>query len=130
MPRKRQQPENEPRVLLLENDAGVRRSLQMLLRTHGFDVRSYASAAPLLTDPWVGEAQFLVSDYQLEQGTGIEALRALRAAGWNRRAILITASPAIDIAEAARAAGFHALLEKPFEPNALIGLLTDDADSD
>ena len=128
MPRERQLPQNGPRVLLLENDAGVRRSLHMLLRTHGFDVRSHASVESMLADPSLGEAQFLVSDYRLDRATGIEALRALRAAGWKRRAVLITASPVIDLAETARAAGFDALLEKPFEPHALIGLLTDDAD--
>jgi FixJ family two-component response regulator len=130
MPRKRQPLENGPRVLLLENDAGVRRSLHMLLRTHGFDVRSHASVESMLADLSIGEALFLVSDYRLDRATGIEALRALRAAGWKRRAVLITASPVIDLAATAAAAGFDAMLEKPFEPQALIALLTEGPDSD
>src|SRR3546814_15865794 len=40
-----------PRLLLLEDDAGVRRSLQLLLRARGFDVRAYAAGAALLADP-------------------------------------------------------------------------------
>jgi FixJ family two-component response regulator len=123
MPREPQQPETGPRVLLLEDDAGVRRSLHLLLRAHGFDVRSYAAPGPLLADLAVGDAQFLVSDYQLDQTSGIEVLRALRTAGWMRRAILITAFPSADLHKAAKAAGYDAVLEKPLEPHVLIGLL-------
>lgn len=127
MPSKHQRPENGPRILLLEDDAGVRRSLHLLLRAHGFDVRSYASPEPLLADLSVGEAQFLVSDYQLDQSTGIEVLRALRAAGWMRRAILVTAFPSAGLRDAALAAGYDAVLEKPLDANVLLGLLRDDA---
>jgi FixJ family two-component response regulator len=128
MSRMRQRPENGPRVLLLEDDAGVRRSLHLLLRAHGFDVRSYASPEPLLADPSVGEAQFLVSDYQLDQSTGIEVLRALRAAGWMRRAVLITAYPSDELRDAAKVAGYDVVLEKPLDHHALIDLLGGDPD--
>jgi FixJ family two-component response regulator len=127
---KRQRPENGPRVLLLEDDAGVRRSLHLLLRAHGFDVRSHASAEPLLADPSLGQAEFLVSDYQLDQTTGIEVLRALRLAGWMQRAILITAFPSAALNDAAKAAGYDAVLEKPVEAHVLIGLLNDSSDPD
>ena len=35
-------------VLLIEDDEAVRRSLQMLLHWRGYDVRSFAGAAPVL----------------------------------------------------------------------------------
>ncbi len=35
-----------PRVLLVEGDDGVRRSLHLLLHGSGYDVRSYSAAAP------------------------------------------------------------------------------------
>ena len=116
-------PPIRPRVLLLEDDAGVRRSLHLLLRAHGFDVRSHASAQRLLDDLGIGEAQFLIADYQLGEDTGINVLRALRAAGWMRRAILITAYPSPAVTEAARAQGYDAVLEKPVDPRELLGLL-------
>ena len=112
-----------PRVLLLEDDAGVRRSLHLLLRAYGFDVKSHATADHLLDELGAGDAQFLVADYQLGEDTGISVLRALRAAGWMQRAILMTACPTPAVIEAARAQGYDAVLEKPIDPRALLRLL-------
>jgi FixJ family two-component response regulator len=116
-------PPSRPCVLLLEDDAGVRRSLHLLLRAHGFDVRSHASARRLFDDLGIGEAQFLIADYQLGEDTGINVLRALRAAGWMRRAILVTAYPSATVTEAARAQGYDAVLEKPVDPRELLRLV-------
>ncbi len=101
----------------------MRRSLHLLLRANGIEVRSHAAAAPLLVDPELGSAQCLVADYQLDRSTGIEVLRALRARGWNGRAILITALPLAVVEEEAKAAGYDAVLEKPIDPLRLVALI-------
>lgn len=110
-------------VLLIEDDEAVRRSLQMLLHWRGYDVRSFAGAAPVLEGDTMDDAAVLIADYRLPDGDGISVLRALRRGGWKGRAILITAfhSPTLD--EAARAAGFDAVLEKPLRQHELIGAL-------
>src|SRR4051794_17987563 len=41
---------HRPRVLIVENDAGVRRSMLLLLQARGFDVRAYPAGQPLLAD--------------------------------------------------------------------------------
>ena len=107
-------------ILLLEDDEGVRRSLHLMLRAHGFEVSSYAAAASLLTDAAIGVASLLVADHRLADRDGIKVLLELREIGWQGRAIMITASPSPALREAAIAAGFHAVLEKPLRPQELI----------
>lgn len=107
------------RLLLVEDDAGVRRSLQLLFRARGFDVRAYASGSALLADPLSRHACCFVADYRLEEIDGIEVLSRLRKSGWAGPAVLITAFPSAALSERALAHGFSQVLEKPFRENAL-----------
>ena len=108
-----------PRLLLVEDDAGVRRSLQLLFRARGFDVRAYAAATSLLADPTAYNACCLVADYRLEETDGIELLSRLRDRGWSGPAVLITAFPSTELTERALVHGFSQVLEKPFREHAL-----------
>lgn len=108
-----------PRLLLVEDDAGVRRSLQLLFRARGFDVRAYATGDSLLADTLSHDACCFVADYRLEQIDGIEVLSRLRASGWSGPAVLITAFPSAELSERALAHGFDQILEKPFREHAL-----------
>jgi len=112
------------RAVLIEDDEGVRRSLQLLLHARGYDVRSYASAAPFLLDPRSDEVDLLVTDYRLPDGDALGVLRAMRRDDWRGRSVLITAFPSAMLIDSARACGFDAVLEKPLRPNELVGALT------
>jgi FixJ family two-component response regulator len=107
-------------ILLLEDDDAVRRSLHLMLRAHGFEVSSHTAAGSLLADPAIGTAGILVADHRLADRDGIKLLLELREIGWRGAAIMITASPSPALREAAMAAGFHAVLEKPLGPQELI----------
>lgn len=111
--------QERPRLLLVEDDAGVRRSLQLLFRARGFDVRAYANGNALLADPLARDACCFVADYQLEETDGIEVLSRLRDSGWEGPAVLITAFPSTDLNARAAAQGFSQILEKPFREHAL-----------
>lgn len=101
-----------PRILLVEDDSAVRRSIQLMLHARGYDVRAYASGALALADPAATEAACLVTDYRMAGMTGSDLLRGLRAAGWLRPAILITAHRS-DYVRDADDARFDDVLEKP-----------------
>lgn len=112
-------------VLVVENDEGVRKSLQMMLRGRGFAVETCDSVAAV-REVGAGDAiGLLVTDYRLPDGTGIDVLALLHAAGWHGRAVLIADVATPDLADRARAAGFHTVLEKPMERDALIRALTE-----
>lgn len=111
------------RILLLDDDQGVRRALHLMLHAHGYDVRSHESAALLLADSAVAGAAFLIADYRLSENDGIEVLRALRAAGWQGHAVLITGVVTAALRAAALAAGYAAVLEKPLQPHDVLRAL-------
>ena len=108
-----------PRVLLVEDDGAVRRALQLVLRAHGYDVRAYPSAVGLSRDPEALRAACLVADLVMPEKGAIELLAALRAAGWQGQAILISGHLTPEREEQAKRAGFARILAKPIADAAL-----------
>ncbi|MCW3836515.1 response regulator [Sphingomonas canadensis] len=113
-----------PRILLVEDDDGVRRSLHLLLHGSGYEVRSYAAAGPLLADPTANNAWGLIADYLLPDCDGLDVLRALQDGGWAGKSVLITGHLSPELRKAATDAGFGAILEKPLRRHDLMGALS------
>lgn len=112
-------PPQRPGLLLVEDDAGVRRSLQLLFCARGFNVRSYSGGPALLADPLAQQAGCFVADYSLEVLDGVEILCRLRSRGWAGPAVLITGYPSAELTRRALAEGFSEILEKPFREHVL-----------
>jgi FixJ family two-component response regulator len=112
-----------PRVVILEDDDGVRRSLQLLLQGRGFAVKAYGSSCALLADPELDNTACLVADFRLPELDGITVLERLRARGWSAPAILMTAFGSEDLLTRASQAGFSQVLDKPFKDHALVTAL-------
>ena len=109
-----------PKILLVEDDMAVRRSLQLVLQARGFDVRAFADPELLLRDGATEDAGCLIADFRLQQNcSGLDLLSALRNRSWTGPAILITAYPSPALAEEARERGFAAVLSKPFRDREL-----------
>lgn len=113
-------PSGRPKLLLVEDDAGIRRGLQLLLQGQGFDVHSFASAHAALEYNDVADTHCLVVDYALADSNGIALLADLRNRGWTGKAVLITAFASSELRVAAAAAGFAAMLDKPFRDDDLL----------
>jgi FixJ family two-component response regulator len=79
-----------PVVVLLENDNAVRRSLQLLLQSHGLDVKAYASPEPLLADPQGPKADCILSHCRLAGSDGITVIETLRKRGRIAPAVIMT----------------------------------------
>jgi FixJ family two-component response regulator len=110
-------------VVILEDDHGARRSLQLLLQALGFEVRAYASPAALLADPAVMEASCLIADFCLGETDGIAVFKALRQLGWEGPAMLMSAYSSAELTARAQDAGFCEILEKPFREHSLLSAL-------
>jgi len=110
-------------LILIDDDDTARRSLQLLLSARGFDVRSFASAEPILADARAVETAPLVIDNRLPEGGGLHLLGTLRQRGWLGPAVLITSSPSPELAAEARAHGFQALMAKPIRARDLLASL-------
>ncbi|MBN8831292.1 MAG: response regulator [Sphingomonadales bacterium] len=107
-------------MLVVEDDASLRRSIQMLLQGRGFQVRAFAGADPMLLDERLDEAVCLVADYRLGNRDGVELLHSLRARGWQGPAILITAYSSDMVRRSAEQAGFAEIIEKPLKERVLV----------
>lgn len=111
------------RVLLVEDDAAVRRSLQLLLSGHGYDVRAYPSGAGLARDPEALRADCLIADLVIPDGNAVTLITHLREAGWRGPAILISGHLTNEWTERALAQGYAAAFAKPIGDSVLINCL-------
>ena len=110
-----------PRILLVEDDDAVRRSLQLLLVSRGYDVRAYRGGEGLAGEPEALSAACLVADLMMPEGDALQLLHSLRAAGWDGPSILISGHLTDEWASQAKTAGYDAVLPKPLGETVLLG---------
>jgi FixJ family two-component response regulator len=113
-----------PVITLVDDDPGVRRSVQLLLQARGYDIRSYASSKALLADPLAMGAACLVTDYLMPEVDGIGVLHALRNNGWKGPAILVSAYHSPRLVEQAMREGFASVIEKPLREHSLVDMIS------
>lgn len=110
-------------LLLIEDDDGVRRSLQLLLTGQGYQVHAFSRPSLAIADPAALASTHLVVDYALPQTDGVAALQFLKSQGWRGFAILVTAYYTSELHEMALSEGFDAVLAKPFRDAKLLEAL-------
>ncbi len=101
------------RVLVVEDNDDVRRSLTLLLRARGFSLDAYRSGIELLSNRALPDADCLLIDYKMPRIDGIELITRIRAAGSTVPALMITGYFSNTLKRRACEAGFHDVLEKP-----------------
>ena len=82
-----------PLVSIVEDDNFLRASMRRLMRSLGFTVETFPSAAGLLESPRLAETDCLIADVHMPVMTGIELYRQLTKTGYAIPTILITAYP-------------------------------------
>jgi FixJ family two-component response regulator len=110
-------------VSIVEDDRYFRDSMRRLMRSLGYNVEAFSSAANFLASPRFVETTCLVADVHMPAMTGIELYKRLVEAGNTISTILVTAYP--DDAERARALneGVVCYLRKPIDEQHLIRCL-------
>ena len=78
-------------VSVVEDDRFFRESMGRLMRSLGYSVETFPSAADFLASPWVTETACLITDIQMPEMTGLELYRHLIDAGHVIPTILVTA---------------------------------------
>lgn len=98
----------------------MRRSLLLLLRSRGYEVRAYPSAVGLATDPGALGCDCLVADLMMPKTDAIELLAQLRSASWSGRSILISGQLDTRWQARAIAAGYDVVMSKPISESILV----------
>ena len=80
-------------VSVVEDDQLFRESMKTLMRSLGYRVEAFASAADFLASPRLGETACLIADVNMPLMTGVELYRHLIDSGHAIPTILVTAYP-------------------------------------
>jgi two-component system, LuxR family, response regulator FixJ len=108
-------------IYVVDDDSDVLGSLQFLLETDGFAVRTFKSGAALLRDETSDDADCFVIDYKMPNMNGLDLVKRLRNRDISAPVILITGYPDEHISERAASAGVYHVLRKPLLDESLIG---------
>jgi two-component system, NtrC family, nitrogen regulation response regulator NtrX len=101
------------RILIVDDEENIGRSLRMILEREGYVVGVCRSIAEFRAHPDAERADAFLFDVRLPDGSGIELLRSVRQNGNPAPAVMISGHGTIaDAVEATRAGAFD-FLEKP-----------------
>jgi FixJ family two-component response regulator len=110
-------------VSVVEDDQFFRESMQRLMRSLGYTVEAFASAADFLASPRVVETACLIADVHMPAMTGVELYKHLVSAGYAIPTILVTAYPDDVDRACAIKDGVICYLRKPIDETRLIRCL-------
>ncbi|MEX2182714.1 MAG: sigma-54 dependent transcriptional regulator [Gemmatimonadaceae bacterium] len=108
------------RVLIVDDEAGVRAALVQLLEYEGYDVKAVASGREAITlyESWRPQLVFL--DVKMEGIDGLETLKRIRALDPAATVVMISGHATIQDAVAATHSGAYDILEKPLDTDRIL----------
>jgi two-component system response regulator FixJ len=110
-------------VHLVDDDEAIRRSVEFMLKTSGFQVRSYESGVELIKAAPELESGSILLDIRMPGMDGLEVQQALKARGVTLPVIIMTGHGDVSLAVQAMKAGAVDFIEKPFEKVVLMSAL-------
>src|SRR6478735_11560472 len=113
----------KPRVLVVDDDKAVRESLRRSLEFNGYTVALAADGAEALAAIAATAPDVVVMDVMVPRLAGLEATRALRAAGHDLPILVLTARDAVGDRVEGLDAGADDYLTKPFALQELLARL-------
>lgn len=112
-----------PDVLLVEDKESLRRVLRLTLERAGYSVTEAADAREAINEIGRVPHKVVLTDLRMPNGSGLDVLRAARAADGAVPVIVMTAYGSIDEAVQAMKDGAHDFLQKPVDSNHLLLLV-------
>ena len=113
-------PEVTRSVFIVDDDPGIRQSLESLLRSVGLEVKTLASVPEFLNCPRPDGPTCLVLDVRLPGRSGLDLQRELSAANIQLPVIFITGHGDIPMSVQAMKGGAIEFLTKPFRDQDLL----------
>ena len=109
-----------PLISVVDDDQFVRDSIRRLMRSFGYTVEDFPSAADFLAFPRLRQTACLIADINMPAMTGIELYRRLIDAGRRIPTILITAYSDDAVRTQVLKDGVLCYLKKPFPDDDLL----------
>ena len=105
----------ELRVIVVDDDTGVRNALYRLFRAEGIAVEAYDSATALLARGNLAHPAVLVLDIQMPGMSGLELQSVLVERGSRTPIVFLTGASSVPLAVTAMRRGAADFVEKPFD---------------
>ncbi|MGO9741856.1 MAG: ActR/PrrA/RegA family redox response regulator transcription factor [Roseiarcus sp.] len=118
--------EHDRSLLILDDDKAFAERLGRAMSSRGFEVRVMSSVAEGLAAITEAAPAYAVIDLKLGDGSGLDAMRALKEKRPDARAIILTGYGAIATAVVAVKLGAFDYLAKPVNADEIIAALTSD----
>ncbi|HEX8822870.1 MAG TPA: sigma-54 dependent transcriptional regulator, partial [Archangium sp.] len=111
------------KVLVIDDEANLRKVLAAMLRRDGFDVTVASDGEQGLAEFNKNGADIVVTDLVMPKAGGMEVLRSVNAANPDVPVIIITAHGTVDSAVEAIKAGAFDYVTKPFDQSELSAVI-------
>jgi DNA-binding NtrC family response regulator len=107
------------RIMLIDNEVGLCRMMEAVLRDQGYQVRSYTRPVQAVAEFTAGDFDLIISDIKMPEMDGLEVLQHVRKRDPEVPVIMITAYATVEMSIQALRHGAYDMLTKPFEPDEL-----------
>src|SRR5437763_13823325 len=105
----------QPRLLVVEDDPGVRTTIVTCLELEGYAVEAACSTKEAIDRLSASSYPIVISDIYIDQRTGLDVLEAARRKDPSCSVILMTARGTMETVMAATRGGAFDYIAKPFE---------------
>ncbi|MGD0678782.1 MAG: response regulator [Polyangiaceae bacterium] len=109
-----------PLVCAIDDDESLRESLDWLLRSAGFDVRTFPTPNDFLQWSANNHPDCIIVDFSMDGMNGLEFLRELRTRGIEAPVIFATGIGYGEVWRQLRSSGALAVFVKPLDADALL----------
>ena len=107
-------------ILVVDDDSGMLRSVQRLLRLHAYEPVLFSSPEAFRSHADFDRAACIILDINLPDGSGIELRHRLKEDGVSVPVIYMTGNEDPVVRDAALASGCIGFLTKPFSAQSLL----------
>lgn len=114
-----------PLVHVVDDDAGIRDSIDFLVSSVGYQCQNYASAEAFLETFKTGTPGCLVVDVRMSSMSGLELQRLLAERGSTLGVVFVTGHGDVPMAVKAMRGGAVDFLEKPFNDQRLLDCINE-----
>jgi FixJ family two-component response regulator len=118
----------QPIVFVVDDDVSIRESLELLIRSAGWEPELFASAREFLGRPRVSTPSCLILDVNLPDLNGLELQKRIADDRIEMPIIFITGYGDVPMTVRAMKAGAIEFLTKPFGDDVLLGAITNAID--
>jgi PAS domain S-box-containing protein len=121
--------QSDPRILVLDDDAGHGASVRELLAMSGYQAEASADASESMRRLQAGEFQILVLDLNMPQISGLDVLEFLSDNEVQVKTIVLSGETSVSSVTPVLRLGAYDYLPKPYEPQQLLTSVANAAES-